>query len=723
MSRFRLLLAAVALVCAAALTPLSPAHAAGRCGDLAERPWCDTSKSPDERAGLLLAALTRDERISLLAGDELLGAAGFPGTHTGTSNGVSRVGLPTVLFSDGPVGTRQGKATAMPAPMSLAATFDPDAAVRHAEVIGDEVQKKGNDVVFAPAVNMLRTPLNGRTFEYFGEDPYLSARMAVAWTKGVQATGVIGNVKHFAVNNQEGVGFKLPGSLIGTATEGSRTTINANVDERALREIYLPQFEAAVKEGGVGTVMCAYPRVNGQWACENEHLLTDILKREWGFQGLVLTDYGAAKDTVLSLRNGLDLDIWPGTTYAPRKVKDAIESGEVSEEVVTEHVRRILRTLFAHGFFDRAAFVDDESRIDKAAHHEAAGQLSAEGAVLLENDGGLLPLDQAKLGKVALIGPEADALKNGGGSSQIDAYQQTTPRDALEAKLGGKLVFDDGRNAARAAGVARDADVAVVVVGDQMNEGNDKPCMGLSCGSGDTIDRDALIEAVAAAQPRTVVVLQTGGPVLMPWRDRVPSILEAWYPGQNGGTAIARLLLGEAEPGGRLPATFPLAEGDLPTANDKNRYPGVDDEVQYSEGVFIGYRWYDRRGLGVAYPFGHGLSYTTFAYDDLRREADAPGAAVTVSARVTNTGARVGMAVPQLYVSQPDQPEPGVEVPPRQLKGFGRVRLAPGESARVTFTLDERAFSYWSVAGGGWRVAPGCHELFVGASSRDLPLR
>ena len=714
----RALRLAVAAVAAALLVPAA-ASSAGRCGDPAQRPWCDTALSADARAGLLLAALTEQERIGLLAGDELTGVSGREGSHTGTSHGVPRVGLPPIYFSDGPVGPRQGQATAMPSPMALASTFDGEIAARHAAVIGDEVKKKGNDVVFAPAVNMLRTPLNGRTFEYFGEDPFLSAAMAAGWVRGVQAEGVIGNVKHYAVNNQEGAGVPVPGAPVGVGLIGSRLTVDARVGERALREIYLPQFEAAVKDGNVGSVMCAYPRVNGQYACENQHLLEDILRRDWGFRGFVLTDYGAGKNTVNSLNNGLDLDIWPSVVYRPELVNAALATGLVSHAAIDDHVRRILRTLFAFGFFDREAYLDDDSRVDRAAHHEAAAEIEQQGIVLLENDRATLPLDAGAIRTLALIGPEAEVLKNGGGSSAIAAYTRTTPRQAIEARLGAdKVVFDDGFDFEHAADVARGADVAVVVVGDNMTEGVDKPCMELDCGSSDGVDRDALIEAVAAAQPRTVVVLQSGGPVLTPWRDQVAGLLEAWYPGQNGGTAIARVLFGDAEPGGRLPATFPLREQDEPVGGDPESYPGVFERVQYKEGVLIGYRWFDERDLGVAYPFGHGLSYTTFSYRGLRLE---PGDDATVSVVVENTGRRAGTAVPQVYVGMPE-PAPGIVQPPRQLKGFRRVHLQPGESRRVSFELDQRAFSYWDPRSDGWQVAPGCYRVMAGASSRDLPL-
>jgi beta-glucosidase len=713
-------LTAFLVAVAALLLAVAPAAtAAGRCGDPAQRPWCDTRLDADARAGLVLEALTPQERVDLVSGDELTGVSGREGSHTGTRNGVERIGLPPVYFSDGPVGPRQGQATGMPSPMSLAASFDEDLAARHASVVGDEVRRKGNDIVFAPAVNMMRTPLNGRTFEYFGEDPYLAARMAVGWTKGVQGQGVIANVKHYAVNNQEGAGPpKPPVAPIGAGPVGSRVTVDARIDERTLREIYVPQFEAAIKEGGAGSVMCAYNRVNGAYACENEHLLEDILRENWRWPGFVLTDYGAAKSTASSLNNGLDLDIWPAIALSPPLVSGALATGQVSQATVDQAVRRQLRTLFAFGFFDRAAYPDDTSSIDQAAHHAAAGEIEEKGIVLLRNQGNLLPLDAGRIGKLALIGPEAEVLKDGGGSSAINEFRTTSPRQGIEARLGvQKIVFDDGGDAARAADVARGADVAVVVVGDNMSEGSDKPCMGLNCGSNDGVDRDALVEAVAAAQPRTAVVLQTGGPVLTPWREKVPALVEAWFPGQNGGTAIARVLFGDAEPAGRLPATFPLQEADEPVAGDAEKYPGVAETVRYKEGVFMGYRWFDERGLGVAYPFGFGLGYTTFSFSDLRLEP-SPTADARVSVLVRNTGAREGSAAPQLYVGMPD-PGRGVAQPPRQLKGFARVSLRPGQARRVAFTLDERAFSYWNTGADGWRVARGCYRITVGAHSRD----
>jgi beta-glucosidase len=695
----------------------SAASAAGRCGSA---PWCDTRLPADERAGLLLGALTDEEKTSLLAGDELFGVAGGEGSHTGTSHGVERVGLPTTYYSDGPVGPRSGRATSMPAPMALAATFNRSLAFRHGSVIGNEVKSKGNDVVFAPTVNLLRTPLGGRSFEAYGEDPYMQARIGVAWIRGAQSQGVIGNIKHYAVNNQEGQG---PGTLAG-GSQGSRQTVDAVVDERTLREMYLSHFEAAVKEADVGSVMCAYNRVNGHYACENEHLLEDVLKGEWGFKGYVLADYAAGRSTANSLENGLDFEPWPGLIYSPTSVNLALATGQASQAVVDEHVRRILRTLFAYGFFDRDAYLYDDNRIDKPGHARAARQIEEAGIVLMKN-AGVLPLDRRRVRSIALIGSDAEKFTGGGGSSQVAPFFFTTPRQGIEtraARAGVQVSYDSGQDPERAASVAAGADVAVVVAADSSSEGTDKPCMGLECGREDGLHPDELISRVAAANKRTVVVLETGAPVLTPWRDEVAGLIEAWYPGVEGGSAIARVLFGDVDPGGRLPATFPKREEDMPYAGDREAYPGVAERVVYKEGVLVGYRWFDEKRIEPAFPFGHGLSYARFRYRNLRLLPASDGSArATVTVRVTNTGRRAGSEVPQLYLGMPD-PRAGVVQPPRALRGFANLRLRPGQTKTARFRLGPRAFSYWDEVSADWRVAPGCYRVMIGRSSRDVRL-
>ncbi len=723
------------LAFALVLLPTS-AGAAGRCGDPATRPWCDTSLAPGQRAELLLAQMTDAEKISLLGGDELTGVAGGEGTHTGTSDGVDRLGLPTIYLSDGPAGPRSGSATAMPSPIALGATFDRRMAARDAAEIADEVIHKGNDIVFAPTVDIVRTPLAGRVFEAIGgEDPYLASQLAVPWIRTVQRRGLIADVKHYAGNNQEGTGPAAdearPGNTVqafgGLAPIGNRMRIDARIDERTMRELYLPAFEAAVKRADVGSVMCAYNKVNGPYACENKPLLEDILRGDWGFKGLTIADYNAAHDAGASLVNGLDFEPWPGVVYGPQSVGAALATGAATMDDVDRHVRRYLRTLFAYGALDRDAFPADEAAIDRAAHAHEARRVAEAGITLLRNDG-TLPLAPRKLDSIAVIGAGADRFITGGGSSEIKPYSFTSALAAItdEAGPGVTVTGDDGSDAARAADLARRSDVAVVVATSYSTEGVDRRCLTLECPPAFG-DQDGLIEAVAAANPRTVVVIQSGGPVLTPWRKRVGAVLEAWYPGSEGGSAIARVLFGAVDAQGRLPVTFPRSEADLPTAGDDDAYPGVGDIVTYDEGLLVGYRHYDAHRIRPAYEFGHGLSYTRFRFSDLRvnsagrGSAKRHGALAKVSVAVTNIGDRRGVAVPQLYLGLPSRP--AVPEPPKALKGFKRVELAPNRTRRVRFELDRRAVSYWDARADGWRPVRGCVRVLVGRSSRRTPLK
>ena len=703
-SRVRAAVVALALALAGVLAHVAPADSAGRCGS---HSWCDTSLSPERRTELLLAELTLDEKLSLMAGDDPSGV--FTGTPaTGTSDGVPRLDVPTVYFSDGPVGPREGRATAMPAPIALAAGFDPAMARRVGVAIADEVRKKGNDVVHAPTVDIMRTPLAGRTFEGYGEDPYLSSRLGVAWIRGAQEQGVIGNVKHFAPNSQEGA---PPGVPPLTPVVGGRFTIDAIVDERTLREIYLPAFEAAVREADVGSVMCAYNRLNGSPACENRDLLERTLRTDWGFSGFVLADYGfATKSTANSANNGLDLDMPLGGFYSRPALTAAVASGSVSPQTIDIRVGNILRTMFRFGVFDRAAFPSDDGLIDKPAHAAVARETEEQGIVLLRNEG-VLPLDPARLRSLAVIGEDADGFKGGGGSSAVNPFSFNTPRAEIARRAGPgvQVRYDSGEDPARAAATARGADVAIVFASDTATEGVDKSTLAT--------DDDELVDAVAAANPNTAVVLETAGPVLTPWRGRVKAVLEAWYPGQEAGRALARVLFGDVDPGGRLPATFPRRQEDVPTTGDFEQYPGVV-EVRHKEGVFVGYRHYDQRRIEPAYPFGHGLSYTSFAYRGLRIRPGA-GDSARVSVEVRNTGARAGTEVVQLYLALPD-PSASVRQPPRALKGIAKIRLDAGARRRVGFSIDRRALSYWDAGADAWAVAPGCYGVMVGRSSRDI---
>ncbi len=711
-----------------ATVPLAPPPVVvgeSRCG---AHPWCDTSLDPAERAELLLAAMTLQEKISLMAGDDPAGV--FTGTPaTGTSDGIERLDIPVLYLSDGPVGPREGQVTAMPSPMAVAATFNPEVAREVGRVIADEVKHKGNDLVHAPTVEPMRTPLAGRAFEGYGEDPLLAARLAVEMIDGVQQEGIVANVKHFAPNSQEGVQGVPP--LTGTA--GSRFLIDAIIDERTLREIYFPAFEAAVKEAGVGAVMCAYGSLNGHFACESEFLLKQVLRDEWGFDGMVIADYGfAMKSTAASANAGTDLEMPSGVWYSPVVLQLAVVTGQISEDTIDARVGAILRTMFRFGLFDRAAYIADDGAIDKPAHAAVAQHAAEQSMVLLQNRDAALPLDAATLQSVAVIGEQATTYKGGAGSANVEPFAFKSPLDAIRERAGPgiEIRHDPGTNAASATAVAAGASAAIVFVADAVSEGSDRPCLGIRCAAIDPVggtplgtagrpDLDGLIEAVAAANPRTIVVMETGGPVLSPWADRVPVVIAAWYPGQEIGPAIAAVLFGDADPGGRLPVTFPINEADIPTAGNPAQYPGIGTRVEHSEGIFIGYRHYDLHDIEPRWPFGHGLSYTTFALSEL--SAAPSGSSVVIEGVVTNTGSRAGWAVPQLYVSLPS-PGPTVPQAPVALKGFAKHWLTPGQSQRLSFTLAPRDLSYWDVGSSDWKVAPGCYVFILGQSSRDRAL-
>lgn len=685
--------------------------------------WCDTRLSAEHRTALLLDALTLEEKFDLMAGDDPVSAAtGEPAV--GVVNGLPRLGIKPVYYSDGPVGVREGQTTAHPAPILLASSFNTELAREVGAAIADEVKYKGNDVVHAPTVDVVRLLQHGRVFETYGEDPLLASRMAVPWIEGAESRGIIANVKHYVMNNQEGL-IGLP-PLTGVV--GARFLVNAQVDERTLREIYLPPFEAAVKEADVGSVMCAYNFVNGQPACSNSHLLQKILRDEWGFDGFVLTDYYfAQKDTVQSVNNGTDLEMPLGVNYNSLSLNLAVASTLVSEDTIDQRVGNIFRTLFRYGFMDRDNYPVDDSLIDKVANGDVARRTAEQGIVLLRNNG-LLPLSTIGVQQIAVIGESADRYVNGGGSSAVEPFDLITPLTAISQRAApASVAFHAGDNATEAAALAAQSDIALVFVTDNASEGEDRTCLNLSCPTDSGQNQDALIEAVAAANPNTVVVLQTGSAVLTPWRDQLAGLLAAWYPGQYGGPAIASVLFGDRNPSGKLPLTFPESEGDTPTANDPTRYPGLSlpDEnggtlfnAQYSEGVLVGYRWYDQQEIEPAFPFGFGLNYSEFHYSDLQVTGTAP--AITVSVRIDNVTNVAGTEVAQLYVTMPG--ENGLVQPPRQLKGFQRVDIDGGSGATAEFPLNARSFSYWDETTGGWRIAPGCYGITVGGHSRDAAL-
>jgi beta-glucosidase len=710
------------------------ARAEGRCGS---HPWCDTALSPEERARLLLGAMSQSEKVGVLTGQE-----------------ASDVDMPAIKFTDGAVGagglgSGANGATAMPAAMALAANFDQSMAASYGAVVGQEVKHRGFDGDFGPTVNIMRTPLGGRTFEAYGEDPFLSAQTAVGWIDGLQSQGVMADVKHFTANNQEGQVGVSP--LFGVY--GSRPFVNVHVDPRALHEIELAAFEAAVMQAHSATIMCSYNLLEGKYACANAPLLEDILRTQWGFDGFVVSDFLACHETEADLNAGLNFDIGNSCYTAPQ-VELALADGSVSPATFEARVYEILKKLFAFGFFDHPTWPNDIGQDDRAADTAVADRSEEGGAVLLRNRG-TLPINRKKVHSIAVIGQAANQYIHGNGSSQVSPYEKITALAGITARAaqaGIKVSYDEGTSIESAQTLARSSDLAIVVAADTESEGVDKPCMSLTaqCSGGqatppeprstqlDFGNQDELITRVAEANPNAVVVLETGAPVLTPWRESINALLEAWYPGEDGGTAIAHVLFGDSDPGGRLPATFPKSEADLPTApGGAAQYPGTINpeencelhttvpcpyyEEYYKEGVLMGYRWYDNQRIEPAFPFGFGLSYTHFRFSEL---AIAPGTGseptAAVSVTVTNSGARSGSAVPELYLSLPSVA--GVPQPPRQLKGFAKVQLASGQSRRVSMQLDSRSFSYWSDAAGGWRVAPGCVKVSLGSSSRSLPL-
>ncbi|HUH81891.1 MAG TPA: glycoside hydrolase family 3 C-terminal domain-containing protein [Solirubrobacteraceae bacterium] len=725
---------ALAMLALAALAP--GAFAEGRCGSYA---WCNSSLSASERAQLMLAAMSQSDKVGILTGQE-----------------ASDIGLPAIKFTDGAVGaggvgSGTEDATAMPAGIALAANFDQAMARRWGEVVGAEVRHRGFDGDYGPTVNVMRTPLGGRTYEGYGEDPHLDAQTAVGWIDGFQSQGVMADVKHFAANNQEGQAGVSP--LEGVI--GGRLDTDVNVDPRWLHEIEFPAFEAAVEQAHSATVMCSYNLVNGVYSCANQYLLKHTLREEWGFPGYVASDAGACHEPNEDLEAGLNVDIL-NTCYSSPEVDALLAAGIVSEATLDERVLEILRTLFAFGFFDHPTWPKDISQDNVAGDEQVADEADEGGSVLLGNNG-VLPIDTAKVHSIAVIGPAANQYIHGNGSSEVTPYLKTTALAGIEARAAQAhipVAYNDGALVTSAEESAQSASLAIVVVGDTESEGVDKACMSLTpqCSNSqatppdpestqlDFGDQDELIEKVAAANPDTVVVMETGAPVLTPWRSRIAGLLEAWYPGEDGGTAIAHVLFGDVDPGGRLPATFPQQESDIPTASGgASRYPGVAEPLeaecevqatvpcpyyqeQYSEGVLVGYRWYDEQGIEPAFPFGFGLSYTQFRFSGLkvkRGRGAEPSAEVSVT--VKNVGKRTGWSVPEVYVALPSSAE--APEPPLQLRGFQKLRLAPHRSARVTFALDARSLSHWSDAANAWEVAPGCDEIEVGPSSQELPLR
>lgn len=648
----------------------------------------------------LVKQMTVEEKAGLCSGQDFW--------HT---KAIERLGIPAVMVSDGPHGLRKQdqeadhlglnesiKAVCFPAGCALAASFDRRMTTRLGEALGEECQAENVAVILGPAVNIKRSPLCGRNFEYYSEDPYLASEIAASHIKGVQSKNVGTSIKHFLANNQE----------------HRRMSSSSEMDERTAREIYLAAFEGAVKQSRPWTVMCSYNRINGTYACENKKYLTDILRNEWGFDGFVVSDWGAVNDRVESLKAGLELEMPSSFGINDKKIVAAVESGRLSEECLDEAVERVLNIVYK--FVENR---DENAVFDREADHRLSREIAAECMVLLKNDQ-ILPLDEKA--DTVFIGAFAKKPRyQGGGSSHINSFKVESALDASAGMenitfapgfITEKDVVDDAL-IQEAVEAAKKAEAAVVFAGlpDSFeSEGFDREHMRLpDC-------QNELIRQVAAVNPNTVVVLHNGSPVEMPWIKDVKGVLEAYLGGQAVGAATVDILFGRANPCGRLAETFPLKLEDNPSYL---YYLGEGDKVEYREGVFVGYRYYDKKKMDVLFPFGHGLSYTSFVYGNLKldKEQMSDSESLKVSVDVTNTGTRKGKEVVQLYVA----PLNGSIIRPvRELRGFDKIDLNPGETKTVSFQLEKRAFAYYDMEAEDWTVESADYEIQIGKSSRDI---
>jgi len=705
-------------------------------------PYKNPSLPVEQRVQDLLSRMTLQEKVAMLSGTDWM-----------QSVPNQRLGIPSIKMADGPLGIRSWSGpssetsaefaktkvttTAFPAGVAMAATWDTELVESEGQAIGQEVKALGRDMILGPTVNINRTPLWGRNFEGYGEDPYLTTRLALAYIKGVQGEGVIATVKHFAANNQE---FE-------------RHRINAIVDQRALNEIYLPAFKAAVEEGGVWSVMSAYNRLNGTYCAENSALLKDVLQKQWNFKGFVVSDWGSTYSTAGTVNAGMDLEMpggqpmkeWlrkPKTQAAgngggwlvSEKVLPEISAGKISTATVDDNVSRMLRVMFSSGQFDKPHTATGE--IDTPEQRAVARKAATEGIVLLKNAGALLPLDLSKIHSIAVIGPSAAVARTGGGgSSLVTPKYSVAPLKGIQDRAGDRLqvgyalgVGMEGEDPSKDSPEAREqlrqeavnaaakTDAAIVVVGRYPKlESEDFDIKSLDLPAG----QDALIEAVAKANKNTIVVINAGGPVIMSkWIAQVPAILDMWYGGQEGGNAIADVLFGDADPSGKLPVSFVKQWKDSPAYG---HYPGENLQVDYAEGIYLGYRYFDKQKIEPLFPFGFGLSYTKFDYSDLKISPNqTSGAPVEVSLSVRNSGSRSGAEVVELYVH--DGHSSG-DRPVQELKGFQRIALAAGESKDVHFKVDRSAIAFYSTAKKDWVTEPGQFDVLVGSSSRDIRVK
>jgi beta-glucosidase len=703
-------------------------------------PWMNAKLSPDERASLVLKEMTLDEKISLLHGTGMEASLGpisplhiHSNGGAGYVVGVARLGIPDIQMSDAAYGVRQSGengrySTALPSNLGAAASWDLKAAYEYGALIGRELRDQGYNMSLGGGVNITREPRNGRTFEYMGEDPILAGSMVAQLIKGTQAQHVIGDIKHYALNDQE----------------SGRNAVNVNIDKRSMRESDLLAFEIGVHEANPAAVMCSYNRVNGDYACENKYLLTDVLKKDWSFKGFVLSDWGGAHSVEKASAAGLDHEE-PGEYWYGDALKKAVQAGKVPMTELDDHVHRVLRSMFASGV------VDDPPRksvVDVMDGFEVSQHIEEHSIVLLKNEGNQLPLS-ASVTSIAVIGAHSDVgMISGGGSAQVDPpggnaimprgqgrtkwqdeiWFPTSPLRTIRTRVPqAKVQYDPGTDPASAASLAKSADVAIVFAYQWESEGMDLPTLGLQH------NQNELISAVAAANPHTVVVLESGSPVLMPWVNQVSAVLEAWFPGSRGAEAVTRILFGDVNPSAKLPITFPKSDDDLPHPNIvKPPKESVPDEskpdhwkqvlhglppfqIKYDEALKVGYKWYDAENKPVLFPFGYGLSYTTYSYSGLKV---SPGDRVSVSFTVQNTGNRDGEEIAEVYASLP----PNTGEPPKRLVGWNKVELKAGESKEVTVEVDRKYLSIFDVDRNAWRLVPGEYAVRVGNSSETLPL-
>ncbi|WP_432379409.1 beta-glucosidase [Duganella sp. P38] len=693
----------------------------------ADQPWLDKSLSADKRAELALNAMTQQEKLRWVLGHFGSDFGNKTKKHpaalpfsAGYIEGVPRLGLPALFETDAGLGvaTQASKTprerTSLPSGLATAATWDRALAYKGGAMIGAEARASGFNVMLAGGVNLLREPRNGRNFEYAGEDPLLAGVMVAQQVKGIQSNSVIATMKHYAVNSQE----------------TGRFVLDARIDDASNRMSDLLAFQFLLEQADPGSVMCSYNRLNGVYACENDYLLNQVLKKDWGYKGYVMTDWGATHSTVEAANAGLDQQSgweFDKSQYFGGALEEAVANGHVPQARLDNMVLRVLRAMFDKGVVDNP--VAEGGKIDFAAHGIISRTDAEEGMVLLKNAGDVLPL-KAGAKNIVVIGAHADVgVLAGGGSSLVYPiggnavpgiaptswpgpvmYHPSSPLKAIQARApGASVTYNDGKDPAAAAQAAAGADVVLVFAQQWVGEALDAVSLALPD------NQDALISAVAKANPKTVVVLETSGPVLMPWADQAAGVLQAWYPGTSGGEAIARVLFGEVNPSGHLPATFPASESQLPRPrldgdpkNETQRFT-----VNYHEGAAVGYKWFDAKGLKPLFPFGHGLSYTRFSYSGLA--ASQKDGQLSLRFKVTNTGAVKGKDVPQVYVASLNAKWEA----PKRLAGWDKVELAPGESKEVSVTVDPRLLGVFDSKSKTWRIAKGGYKVLLAHDAAD----